>query len=92
MHERHLSTDCLLALLRALLLQRPELRVVLMSATINCQVFSQYFGGAPIVTVRQTQAPRCCCRCRCALSAMVWVGACMGKGAAGADRRVMRAP
>jgi hypothetical protein len=36
-HERHLSTDFLLALLRALLLQRPALRVVLMSATINFQ-------------------------------------------------------
>lgn len=51
MHERHLTTDFLLALLRALLLQRPELRLVLMSATINCAAFADYFGGAPIVQV-----------------------------------------
>ncbi len=37
-HERHLATDFLMALLRALLLQRSDLRVVLMSATINFQV------------------------------------------------------
>lgn len=55
-HERHLSTDCLLALLRALLLQRPQLRVILMSATINCAAFSEYFGGAPIVTVSAINA------------------------------------
>jgi hypothetical protein len=45
-HERHLSTDFLLALLRALLLQRPDLRVVLMSATINYQVRAGGGGGA----------------------------------------------
>jgi HrpA-like RNA helicase len=37
-HERHLNTDFLLALLRAVLLQRPDFRLVLMSATINFQV------------------------------------------------------
>ncbi|KAL6754390.1 putative ATP-dependent RNA helicase DHX34-like protein [Haematococcus lacustris] len=50
-HERHLNTDFLLALLRALLLQRPELRVVLMSATINFQAYADYFGGAPVIQV-----------------------------------------
>lgn len=48
-HERHLNTDILLALMRALLLQRPDLRVILMSATINVQAYSDYFGGAPII-------------------------------------------
>ena len=37
-HERHLNTDFLLALLRAVLLQRSDLKVVLMSATISFQV------------------------------------------------------
>ncbi|BDA42246.1 probable ATP-dependent RNA helicase DHX34 [Coccomyxa sp. Obi] len=50
-HERHLNTDILLALMRALLLQRPDLRVILMSATINVQAYSDYFGGAPIIQV-----------------------------------------
>ncbi len=50
-HERHLNTDILLALMRALLLQRPDLRVILMSATINVQAYSDYFAGAPIIQV-----------------------------------------
>jgi len=50
-HERHLSTDFLLALLRAIVMQRPSLRVVLMSATINVDAYSAYFGGAPVVCV-----------------------------------------
>ena len=50
-HERHLNTDLLLALTRALLLQRPDLRVVVMSATINVQAYSDYFGAAPVITV-----------------------------------------
>ncbi|GFR53028.1 hypothetical protein Agub_g15720, partial [Astrephomene gubernaculifera] len=50
-HERHLTTDFLLALLRALLLQRPELRLLLMSATINCAAFAEYFGGSPVVQI-----------------------------------------
>lgn len=50
-HERHLNTDLLLALCRALALQRPELRVVVMSATINVRAYSDYFGAAPVITV-----------------------------------------
>lgn len=50
-HERHLSTDFLLALLRAIAMQRPALRVVLMSATINVTAYSDYFGGVPIISV-----------------------------------------
>ena len=50
-HERHLNTDFLLALLRAVLLQRSDLRVVLMSATISFQTYSAYFGGAPVIQV-----------------------------------------
>ena len=50
-HERHLTTDMLLALLRAVLLQRPALRLVLMSATINVNAYADYFGGAPVIQV-----------------------------------------
>lgn len=51
-HERHLNTDFLLALLRALMLRRPTFRIVLMSATINQAAYSAYFGGAPVVQAR----------------------------------------
>eukprot|EP00798_Chlamydomonas_sp_ICE-L_P028613 gene28613-31783_t len=50
-HERHLNTDFLLALLRAVIIQRPEIRIVLMSATINFQAYSDYFGNAPVIKV-----------------------------------------
>lgn len=50
-HERSLDTDFLLILLRELLPQRPDLRVVLMSATVNAAVFAEYFGGAPVVNI-----------------------------------------
>ncbi|XP_062995802.1 probable ATP-dependent RNA helicase DHX34 [Elgaria multicarinata webbii] len=50
-HERHLHADFLLGVLRRLLLARPDLKLVLMSATINIRLFADYFGGAPVVQV-----------------------------------------
>lgn len=50
-HERHLHNDFLLGVLRRLLPRRPELKVILMSATINISLFSSYFGDAPVVQV-----------------------------------------
>jgi ATP-dependent RNA helicase DHX57 len=44
-HERSLDTDFLLALLRDVLKKRPDLKVVLMSATLDANIFSSYFGG-----------------------------------------------
>lgn len=47
-HERGLHTDFLLTLLRRVLDERPELRVILMSATVDPSAFQEYFeGGAP---------------------------------------------
>ncbi|KAA0189644.1 putative ATP-dependent RNA helicase DHX34 [Fasciolopsis buskii] len=48
-HERHWQTDCLLGLVKCLVMARPELRVVLMSATINVQLFSSFFDNCPII-------------------------------------------
>eukprot|EP01062_Namystynia_karyoxenos_P073017 TRINITY_DN6976_c0_g1_i1.p1 TRINITY_DN6976_c0_g1~~TRINITY_DN6976_c0_g1_i1.p1 ORF type:complete len:933 (+),score=278.37 TRINITY_DN6976_c0_g1_i1:67-2799(+) len=50
-HERSLATDLLLALLRRLSASRPELRVLISSATLDCQRFSEFFGGAPVLSV-----------------------------------------
>ncbi|OAP57430.1 hypothetical protein AYL99_08168 [Fonsecaea erecta] len=44
-HERSLDTDFLLALLREALPSLPRLRIVLMSATLNADIFADYFGG-----------------------------------------------
>ena len=50
-HERSIETDFLLIILRSLTLRRPELKVVLMSATVDANRFSSYFHDAPILTV-----------------------------------------
>lgn len=43
-HERHLHGDFLLGIMKCLIHQRDDLKLVLMSATINIQLFSQYFS------------------------------------------------
>ena len=50
-HERSIDTDFLLIILRSLLLRKPDLKVVLMSATVDAQKFSTYLDGAPIIDV-----------------------------------------
>ena len=50
-HERSIETDFLLIILRSLIVRRPDLKVVLMSATVDAQKFSSYFGGAPVLNV-----------------------------------------
>ncbi|GAB7344449.1 hypothetical protein MBLNU457_2291t1 [Dothideomycetes sp. NU457] len=50
-HERSIDTDFLLIILKSLLVRRPDLKVVLMSATVDAQRFSSYLGNAPIVQV-----------------------------------------
>lgn len=50
-HERHLHSDFLLGVLRGLLPLRPDLKVILMSATINIKLFSEYFDQAPVLQV-----------------------------------------
>ena len=46
-HERSLQSDFLLIILKEVLRVRPSLRIVLMSATINANLFSSYFGAVP---------------------------------------------
>lgn len=46
-----IDTDFLLIVLRSLMLRRPELKVVLMSATVDAQRFSRYLNDAPILNV-----------------------------------------
>ncbi|WRX23403.1 Helicase [Theobroma cacao] len=50
-HERGMNEDFLLIILRDLLPRRPDLRLVLMSATINADLFSKYFGNAPTIHI-----------------------------------------
>ncbi|MDV3123652.1 ATP-dependent RNA helicase HrpA [Mycobacterium sp. 21AC1] len=50
-HERSLNIDFLLGYLRELLPRRPDLKVIVTSATIEPQRFADHFNGAPIVEV-----------------------------------------
>lgn len=50
-HERSVDSDFLLIILREVLKKRKDLKVVLMSATINQELFSNYFNGAPAIEI-----------------------------------------
>lgn len=50
-HERSLNIDFLLGYLKQLLVKRPDLKVIITSATIDTELFSKAFGGAPIFEV-----------------------------------------
>lgn len=50
-HERSANIDFLMGLVKKVLAERPELRVVVTSATIDSGKFSAYFGGAPVIKV-----------------------------------------
>lgn len=50
-HERSIESDFLLIILRKLMLQRSDLKVVLMSATVDAARFAAYLDGAPILNV-----------------------------------------
>jgi ATP-dependent helicase HrpA len=50
-HERSLNIDFILGYLTRLLPQRPDLKVIVTSATIDTERFAAHFGGAPVVEV-----------------------------------------
>ena len=50
-HERSLNIDFLLGYLKGLLDKRPDLKLIITSATIDLDKFSRHFDGAPIVEV-----------------------------------------
>ena len=50
-HERSLNIDFLLGFLKQLLPKRPDLKVVITSATIDLQRFSEHFNNAPVIEV-----------------------------------------
>jgi ATP-dependent helicase HrpA len=50
-HERSLNIDFLLGYVKQLVARRPELRVIVTSATIDAERFSRHFDGAPVIEV-----------------------------------------
>jgi pre-mRNA-splicing factor ATP-dependent RNA helicase DHX16 len=65
-HERSIASDLLLPLIKELLLVRPELKLIISSATVDASHFANYFGAIPIfstpgrtypITQMYTQSP-----------------------------------
>ncbi|KAK2912420.1 ATP-dependent DNA/RNA helicase DHX36 [Channa argus] len=50
-HERNLQSDVLLIIVKDLLQLRDDLKVVLMSATLNAEKFSKYFDNCPMIHI-----------------------------------------
>ncbi|KAJ1393375.1 P-loop containing nucleoside triphosphate hydrolase [Sesbania bispinosa] len=50
-HERTLATDVLFGLLKEVLKNRPDMKLVVMSATLEAEKFQGYFYGAPLMKV-----------------------------------------
>lgn len=56
-HQRDLFTDFLLGYLKRICQQRPDFRLVIMSATLQHRELLQYFPGAKLVVIRERQFP-----------------------------------
>lgn len=50
-HERDVNSDFVMVVLRDMVHTYPDLRVILMSATIDTSLFSQYFGNCPVIEI-----------------------------------------
>lgn len=50
-HERTIATDILFGLLKKTVKRRPDLRVIVTSATLDAEKFSEYFNGCPIFSI-----------------------------------------
>ena len=50
-HERTLATDILMGLLKEVTQRRPDLKIIIMSATLDAQKFQSYFNNAPLLAV-----------------------------------------
>jgi pre-mRNA-splicing factor ATP-dependent RNA helicase DHX38/PRP16 len=50
-HERSLNTDVLFGVLRKVLAKRSDLKLIVTSATLSADIFSDYFGGVPVFRI-----------------------------------------
>lgn len=50
-HERTLATDILMGLLKEIVKKREDLKIVIMSATLDAEKFQNYFAGSPLIKV-----------------------------------------
>lgn len=50
-HERDVNSDFIMVVLKDMVHTYPDLRIILMSATIDTTLFSDYFGGCPVIEI-----------------------------------------
>ncbi|KAJ4920737.1 hypothetical protein JOQ06_024568 [Pogonophryne albipinna] len=50
-HERSVQSDFLLTILKDVVMKRSDLKLILMSATVDCQKFSSYFNRCPVISI-----------------------------------------
>ncbi len=50
-HERDIMSDFLITILKDLQSSRPDLKIILMSATLNAELFSRYFNNCPMINI-----------------------------------------
>jgi pre-mRNA-splicing factor ATP-dependent RNA helicase DHX38/PRP16 len=50
-HERSLHTDVLFGILRDVVRKRRDLKLIVTSATLNAEAFSDFFGGVPVFRI-----------------------------------------
>lgn len=50
-HERDVNTDFIMVVLRDMIFTYPDIRLILMSATIDTTLFSQYFNECPVIEI-----------------------------------------
>ncbi len=56
-HERSLTIDFILGLLKRVLDERPDFRLIISSATINAEIFSEYFHKCPVIRIETPVFP-----------------------------------
>ncbi len=56
-HERSLNIDFILGYLKRLLPRRPDLKIIISSATLDAELFSDFFSGAPVIQVEGRTFP-----------------------------------
>jgi len=56
-HERSLNIDFILGLLKSIIREREDLKIVISSATINARVFSEYFDECPVISIEAQMYP-----------------------------------
>ncbi|MDR0463669.1 MAG: ATP-dependent RNA helicase [Treponema sp.] len=56
-HERSLNIDFILGLIKRVMESRRDFKVIISSATINAEVFSEYFNNCPIIKIEAQRFP-----------------------------------